>query len=251
MKYFIVTGTSKGLGESIVKQLFHENHTIFCVSRKQNNELKKLAQENHVNLYYFSCDLQKLEEIEKMMEKILASIDVSNNEGIYLVNNAGVVDPIKPVGKASSREVEANIRVNLIAPMVLTSQFIAHTEGINTEKIIINVSSGAANRPIYGWSTYCSTKAGIDMFTKSAALEQKSAQFGTKVIAFSPGVMDTDMQKTIRKSNKTDFADVDTFIQYSEQGMLRTPDLVAAALVKLLFSNEIENGAIYDIKNLI
>ncbi|MDF0728078.1 (S)-benzoin forming benzil reductase [Cytobacillus sp. S13-E01] len=251
MKYFIVTGTSKGLGESVVKQLFHENHTIFCVSRKQNNDLKRLAQENHVNLYYFSCDLQKLEEIEKMMEKILASIDVSNTEGIYLVNNAGVVDPIKPVGKASSREVEANIRVNLIAPMVLTSQFIAHTEGINTEKVIINVSSGAANRPIYGWSTYCSTKAGIDMFTKSAALEQKSAQFGAKVISFSPGVMDTDMQKTIRQSDKTDFADVETFIQYNEQGMLRTPGFVAASLVKLLFSHEIENGKVYDIKNLI
>lgn len=251
MKYFIITGTSKGLGESVVKQLLHENHTLFCVSRKQNNELKQLAQDKHVNLYYFSCDLQKLEEVEKMMDKILGSIDSEKAEGIYLINNAGIVEPIKPVGKASNKEIEASIRVNLVAPMILTSTFIQSTESIQANKVVVNVSSGAANQPKCGWSVYCSTKAGLDMFTKAAGLEQSSSQYPTKVISFSPGIMDTDMQKTIRSSEKDDFADVETFQQYSESGMLRTPDFVAEVLTKLMVSETIENGRVYDIKTLI
>jgi benzil reductase ((S)-benzoin forming) len=251
LKYFIVTGTSKGLGESVVKQLLQEKNTIFCVSRKQNNELKQLAQDKHVNLYYFSCDLQKLEEVEKMMEKILGSIDREKAEGIYLINNAGIVEPIKPVGKASNKEIEASVRVNLIAPMILTSTFIQGTEAIPTNKVVVNVSSGAANRPIYGWSVYCSTKAGLDMFTRAAGLEQESNAYPTKVISFSPGIMDTDMQKTIRSSDKDDFADVETFKQYNDSGLLRTPDFVAEILTKLMLSETIENGQVYDIKTLI
>ncbi|QOR66123.1 (S)-benzoin forming benzil reductase [Cytobacillus suaedae] len=251
MNYFIVTGTSKGLGESIVKQLLHEDNTLFCVSRKQNNELKQMAQDKNVNLYYFSCDLQKHEEVEKMMEKILGSIDRDKAKGIYLINNAGVVEPIKPVGKASNKEMEASIRVNLLAPMILTSTFIQSTEDIQANKVVVNVSSGAANRPIFGWSIYCSTKAGLDMFTKAAGLEQSTSTYPTKVISFSPGIMDTDMQKTIRSSEKDDFADVETFKQYNESGMLRTPDFVAEVLTKLMVNENLENGQVYDIKTLI
>jgi len=251
MKYFIITGTSKGLGFSAAKQLITKGHTIFCISRKQNNELKNMAAAEEVNLYYFSCDLQKPEEIERVVDKIFTAIDFSDAEGIYLVNNAGVVDPIKPVGKASTSELITNVRVNLLAPMVLSDLFIRNTISIPTNKVIVNVSSGAANRPVYGWSSYCSTKAGIDMFTRTAGLEQTNEQYPVTVISFSPGVMDTDMQSTIRQSDKDDFTDVDEFIRYNEKGMLRSTEYVAETLIALLFHKQLENGEIYDIKQLL
>jgi len=251
MKYFIITGTSKGLGFSIAKQLVTEGNTIFCLSRKQNNELKGLATSKDVNLYYFSCDLQKLEEIERVVDKIFTAIDFTHAEGIYLINNAGVVDPIKPAGKASTKELSTNIRVNLLAPMVLSNLFIQNTKSIPTKKMIINLSSGAANRPVYGWSSYCSTKAGIDMFTQTVGLEQQSEENPITVISFSPGVMDTDMQSIIRQSDKEDFADVENFIEYNKTGMLRSADLVAEKMLELVFTKKVENGKVYDIKSLI
>ncbi len=251
LKYFIITGTSRGLGESIVKQIMDKNHTLFCISRKQNNELKEMAFEKGINLYYFSCDLHKTEEIEKVMERIFSSIDFSNAEGIYLVNNAGTIDPIKPIGKASPRELTESIHVNLLAPMLLSSYFIRHTASFATKKVIVNISSGAANRARHGWTAYSSSKAGIDMFTKSVAFEQQSVENPVSVISFSPGVMDTEMQEVIRKTKKEDFSDVEQFIEFNEKGMLRSPDFVAGVILDLIFNQELINGHVYDVKSFV
>ena len=61
---------------------------------------------------------------------------------------------------------------------------------------IVNVSSGAAHRPLEGWSAYCAGKAGLAMVTRSIQLETP----GIRVFGFSPGTIDTDMQVKIRAS---------------------------------------------------
>ncbi len=63
---------------------------------------------------------------------------------------------------------------------------------------IINVSSGAAHRPLEGWSAYCTGKAGLAMLTRAIDLEHSAA--GIRVFGFQPGTTDTDMQVTIRAS---------------------------------------------------
>jgi NAD(P)-dependent dehydrogenase (short-subunit alcohol dehydrogenase family) len=63
---------------------------------------------------------------------------------------------------------------------------------------IVNVSSGAAIRPLEGWSAYCSAKAGLHMLTRAVALE--TAAKGIRVFGFQPGTTDTDMQVLIRAS---------------------------------------------------
>lgn len=251
MKYFIITGTSRGLGEAIVKQLLDKNNTLFCISRKQNNELKDIASERGINLYYFSCDLQKNEEIEKVMERIFSSIDFSNAEGIYLINNAGVIEPIKPIGKANMRELTENVHVNLLAPMIISTYFIRHTSEFATKKVIVNISSGAANKARHGWAAYSSSKAGIDMFTKTVGLEQEEAEHPVEIISFSPGVMDTDMQGVIRTAKKEDFSDVERFIEFNEKGTLRSPDFISSVILDLIFNQQIINGHVYDIKTFI
>ena len=63
---------------------------------------------------------------------------------------------------------------------------------------IVNVSSGAAYRPLEGWSAYCAAKAGLAMLTRSIELE--TAGKGIRIFGFSPGTIDTDMQVKIRAS---------------------------------------------------
>ena len=63
---------------------------------------------------------------------------------------------------------------------------------------IVNVSSGAAMRPLEGWSAYCTGKAGLAMLTRAIALENPDN--GIRVFGFQPGTTDTDMQVTIRAS---------------------------------------------------
>lgn len=63
--------------------------------------------------------------------------------------------------------------------------------------------------------------------------------------------MDTDMQGTIRSADEQDFADRDKFHEYKDQGMLRSPELVAEKLLQLLEAGDLDNGKFYDIKDLL
>jgi NAD(P)-dependent dehydrogenase (short-subunit alcohol dehydrogenase family) len=62
----------------------------------------------------------------------------------------------------------------------------------------LTVSSGAAHRPVEGWSAYCASKAAVAMLTRSLDLENRSA--GIRAIGLSPGTVATDMQREIKAS---------------------------------------------------
>jgi NAD(P)-dependent dehydrogenase (short-subunit alcohol dehydrogenase family) len=68
---------------------------------------------------------------------------------------------------------------------------------LNSRGTILNVSSGAAHRPLEGWSAYCAGKAGLAMVTRSIQLETAGR---VRIFGFSPGTIDTDMQVKIRAS---------------------------------------------------
>ncbi|WP_374561716.1 SDR family NAD(P)-dependent oxidoreductase [Sinobaca sp. H24] len=56
-------------------------------------------------------------------------------------------------------------------------------------KTIINISSGAAHSTIFGWSAYSSSKAGLEQFTKTAAMEQQDTSYPVSVYAFSRALL--------------------------------------------------------------
>lgn len=58
---------------------------------------------------------------------------------------------------------------------------------------VVNVSCDKGSRPEPGMLGYCMTKAGLDMFTKSAAMEL--APFGIRVNAVAPGLTDTNLYR--------------------------------------------------------
>ncbi len=248
MKLAIITGASKGLGASIAKRMIKEGTGIISVSRTDNQELTELAAENQVFYGHYFCNLASPEEIESAFKEITALLREKQPEALFAFNNAGVIDPIGTAGRLDHKALIQNVHVNLIAPFMISN--ILLNEDLS-DMTIVNITSGAAERPIQGWSAYCSTKAGINMFTETAALELQTAGSSQKIIAYSPGVMDTDMQGTIRSSAKEDFKDLEKFRTYKEKGMLRDTDTVANALINLLLEKEIENGKVYYVNDLI
>jgi NAD(P)-dependent dehydrogenase (short-subunit alcohol dehydrogenase family) len=112
----------------------------------------------------------------------------------------------------------------------LSNTFIAQFQTSHSENVILNISSGAANTAIDGWSVYCSTKAALDMFSKVIA-EEKS---GVKVLSIAPGKVDTEMQSKIRKSNEKDFKKLADFVEFKNKGELTSSKNVAIAYLKIL-----------------
>lgn len=250
MNIYLITGSSKGLGEAFVKSVMKEGNVIYAIARSKSEELTNLNGHSNGKLEQISYDLSNISGIESLMENIFQSIDETEVDAITLVNNAGIVEPMKPIERCTGTEIEKSYQINIVAPMTLTSEFLRRTENFTGKKYILNISSGAANRSVYGWSVYSSTKAALDRFTESAALEEQEKANPAKLISFAPGVVDTNMQTQIRASSQDDFKDVENFRSLKAENQLLKPEDVAARALAWLESEQSESGLVYDIRKI-
>lgn len=219
------------------------------MARMKNERLIKRAKDAHCHLTFITADLAKTNELEQLMENMIAQIP-TNAESITLINNAGVVEPIGRTENNHPDEIARSVAINLTAPMILSATFINMLTDRNMTKKIVNISSGAGRKAYTGWSTYCTTKAGLDHYTRVVSAEQSTEPFGVKIISIAPGIIDTDMQATIRDSDKKDFDLLDRFIDYKKQGLLSTPKETAEKLVQLIHSkNFYALGPILDLRD--
>jgi benzil reductase ((S)-benzoin forming) len=251
MKYAIITGSSKGLGEAISKKMLEEKVNVIGVSRSDNEELKNMAKQAGVDYHFYPCNLASTSEIGSVFQKISELAFGGQTDEVYLINNAGIIEPIEITGDLDEQALLTSVQVNLTAPIQICNLILRKAKVSNIPLSIVNVTSGAAERPVHGWSLYCSTKAGINMFTRTTGLELGDQQNQFKMIGFSPGIMDTDMQSTIRSSSERAFAEIEKFKDFKEKGMLRSPRVVATALVKLVLEGTVENGKIYYVNDLL
>ncbi|MCM3747217.1 SDR family NAD(P)-dependent oxidoreductase [Paenibacillus pasadenensis] len=225
MKYFILTGTSRGMGQAIAEQLISPDHQLFCISRSKNPALENELVEQ------LEFDLRRTEEIESLMARIFQRIDGSHVEGIYLINNAAVIAPASFIDQAVTGEITDNLNINLLAPIVLTSLFIRHTNRYLIEKRILNVSSASANYHLPGLSVYSAAKAGLDVFTRCVALEQQHFSSSVAIVSVWPGMIDTGLQQEARQAA---IPAAGQFREAQLSGLLKTPQETARQIIEVL-----------------
>jgi 3-oxoacyl-[acyl-carrier protein] reductase len=194
-KVALVTGASRGLGEGAARALAAAGAAVMLVARDGalvSSVARDIAAKG-ARAEALPCDVSNYAAIEKVVAQAkahLGGIDI-------LINNAGVIDPIAEVAASDPAAWAENISINLIGAYHVLRAVLPGmlTKGGGS---IVNISSGAAYRPLEGWSAYCAGKAGLAMLTRSVALE--TAGKGIRIFGFSPGTIDTDMQVKIRAS---------------------------------------------------
>ena len=194
-KVAVVTGASRGLGEGAARALAAAGAAVMLVARDgalADSVAREIAAKGG-RAEALSCDVADYAAVQKVVAEAaarLGRIDI-------LINNAGVIDPIAEVATSDPEAWAQNISINLIGAYhvlrAVLPDMLAKGGGS-----IVNVSSGAAYRPLEGWSAYCVGKAGLAMLTRSIELE--TAGKGIRIFGFSPGTIDTDMQVKIRAS---------------------------------------------------
>ena len=239
MNILIITGGSNGIGKAIAQKYTSENFTVFSISRSKTVD---------VNYQQITADLSNTTEAVNAINTVFASVENKSITSITLLNNAGSLGEINTVGNLDSEKIKQTIQLNTTTPLVLSNEFIKFTKQLNCKKQIINISSGAAMNPYAGWSIYCTSKAALDMTTKTIATEQNELKNGVKCVAIYPGVVDTNMQTTIRKTSESEFKNVQRFIELKENNELYTPNFVADKIFQIDISNTLENGNIIDIR---
>ena len=240
MNYFFITGSSRGIGKALsLKLLEKDDNIVIGLARSEAFQ--------HERYRHIRTDLSDLDILGGLVEDFF-KIE-QKPEQLILINNAGILGEVGPLGKISNESLIKVYNINTIAPAILMNSFIKKFNKTEAEKIIINVTSGAAQRSVNGWSGYCSSKAALNMISEVAATEAGDNSGDFKIYALAPGVVDTDMQGEIRIVPKTDFKDVDRFIDLYENEELSDPDKTASKILYLIKNNNRYLQVIQDVRN--
>jgi benzil reductase ((S)-benzoin forming) len=233
--FFLITGTSRGIGEALALKILENANTVLGVSRNRSDKLKS------TQYYHLSFDLTDTSRIGQIMEKASEIVAYQGFDFVCLVNNASAVEPLNSIEKCTPAEIESHVRIGLIAPMILTSMFMRKFSGDRIRKKVVFISSGAAFTALPDESIYCGCKAGINMFAQCVGLEQKDREYGFEVLSIGPGMVDTTMQLAVRSKTSDEFAMAGFFKQAYEAGKLQEPGKVAEKIYTIL-ENKYEQG---------
>ena len=229
-KVALIRGTGSGIGKALAKLLLAENYLVFGYSRTNQIENK--------NFTFTKIDLSNIEEVQKLR---FPDIDLASD--LLLVNNAATIGSILPIHKKKNEEILREYNLNIISPTLLSRKFI---NNYANKRLLINISSGAANNPIPSWSTYCATKSGLDMLTK---VIHKEKHENLKIFSIHPGVVNTNMQEEIRKSDANFFPIKQQFIDYYNRNELFSVDFVALKIFQIIAKNEDFNEIILNLRD--
>ena len=236
-KLCVITGTSSGIGAAVAEAVLGKGWQVVGISRRP----AALDSENYRE---YSVDLSDPGLTEDFFEgTFLKEVQPGGFSHVALVNNSATAGEVGPQEQASARGMAGHFTLNTVIPIWLGGFFIRHCPQARLH--IVNISSGAANRPVAGWSTYCSSKAALKMAGQVVAqdLEQYS-HYGRRsgaisIVSYSPGTVDTAMQAEIREHTTETFPRVQYFVGLHESGELKSPDLPAAEIAALLENDEL------------
>jgi glucose 1-dehydrogenase len=205
-KVAIVTGSSKGIGKAIAIAFAKSKQYSAVVTNSRkieeaqqvSNEIKKLGCDSIA----IAADISKESDCISLIEETIKDfgrIDV-------LVNNAGIQEDL-PLTEINLEEWYKIIGVDLTGPFICSREAVKHMKMQKNPKggCIINISSVHQTIPKPHFLPYATSKAGIEMMTKTMALELAKDNIRANIVA--PGAIYTDMNIELRK-NKAELQNV-------------------------------------------
>lgn len=192
-KVAVVTGSDRGIGKGIAIAFAKEGCKVVVNSHKYAkygdeavNEIKNLGSDG----IFVVADVSKERGVKNLIEKAVkkfGKLDV-------LVNNAGILvsgTVTTLTEKDWNRQMDVNLKGVFLCTKYAVQQMIKQGKGGR----IINISSIAGLVGFPGISAYCASKGGVTELTREVALD--CAKYGITVNAIDPGVIVTDMTKSM------------------------------------------------------
>jgi glucose 1-dehydrogenase len=221
-KVAIITGSSKGIGKAIAFAFAKskEYSAVIINSRKVeeaqqvSKEIKRLG----CNSIAIEADVSKESDCTRLVEetvKRFGRIDV-------LVNNAGIQEDL-PLTDINLEEWYKIIGVDLTGPFICSREAVKNMKRQRNPKggCIINISSVHQAIPKPHYVPYATSKAGIEMMTKTMALELAKDNIRANIVA--PGAIDTDMNIDLRENK----AELESVLKQIPLGRVANADEVA------------------------
>jgi 3-oxoacyl-[acyl-carrier protein] reductase len=194
----LVTGSSRGIGAAIVCALARQGARVavhYNQDRDAANKVVARIESDGGEAIALQADLSEVRAPTELVRKAadaLGGLDI-------LVNNAAVF-PTGPLDDVTEEQIDRTLAVNVRAMMVTTREFARLPRAEGRCGRIINISSIAGSVPSGGSSVYSASKAAINSFTRSMAME-----LGPRLItvnAVAPGLTETDLISAIGEEKR-------------------------------------------------
>jgi len=228
-KIVLITGASAGIGTAAALYFAKNGAKLAIAGRKEDNLKSVAVQCEEVSptkekVLTLVGDLSKEEDTERTLKETINHF----NQIDILVNNAGIL----VLGNNETLSLESydlQMNINLRSVFHLTKLAIPHL--IKSKGNIVNVSSLSATRGYSEAFAYCMSKAALDQYTRTTALELASHK--VRCNAVNPGVIVTDIHRRAGMSEE----EYEKFIKHREEthcfGRVGTVDEVASVIAFL------------------
>lgn len=199
-KVALVTGARTGLGAATAEVLAAAGAAVIATGRQPGDCTDVVARINASGGKATDLALD-VADLAAIPGRVAAAVALHGRIDV-LVNNAATIAPMARLAGLDAAAFDRAMTVNVSGPAALVAALWPHLGGGR----VINVVSGAANRPLSGWAAYCASKAALLMLTRSIALEGGDA--GILAFGFAPGLVDTGMQAGIRAARINEISDI-------------------------------------------
>lgn len=195
-KTALITGTSRGIGKSIVKRFAEEGCNVYAHARNKTETHEKFCNDLSLScgvkvtpVYFEATNYNQIKEVIFCIRKESSDINI-------LVNNISSITNKSLFQMSKLEEIKADFEINFFSMLYLT-QYISRLMTKNKNGSIINISSVAGLDANTGMIGYVSSKAAVIGATKRLAIEL--GEYNIRVNSIAPGLANTDMGNMMGK----------------------------------------------------
>lgn len=221
-KTILITGASRGIGLACVKHAYTLGLNVIATARSK--DILRDLQKKLPKIQIIAADISTLTGREKIASQISQPVD-------FLLHNAAVLFPPKKLIEIEPNELTQTFTTNVEPIIFLTKQLLSQLQKSKNKARILSITSRAGLNAYAGIGSYCISKAAALMSTNILKVELNT--LGILINNYSPGVVDTGMQKTLRSSNDETFPHSSDFKQLKHDKKLISPEHIAKHILEV------------------